>query len=101
MVGAKNECGQWGGPTRQGLCSRNASSPGKLQKIDRKQNRGKLEKIERKQNRMEEEYGIKVSQYTVETEEHIADDRENTQHGAHAETAKDGESCGVSDNVDK
>ena len=25
---------------------------------------------------MEEEYGIKVSQYTVEAEEHIADDRE-------------------------
>ena len=76
-------------------------SPDKLEKIDRKQNRGKFEKIDRKQNRMEEEYGIKVSQYTVEAEEHIANDRENTQrhNGAHAEAGKDGESCGVSDNI--
>ena len=52
---------------------------------------------------MEEEYGIKVSQYTVDAEEHIADDRENTQRhdSAHAEAAEDGESSGVSDNIDK
>ena len=77
-------------------------SPDKPKKIDRKQNRGKFEKIDRKQNRMEEEYGIKVSQYTVEAEEHIADDRENTQRhdGAHAEAGKDGKSCGVPDNID-
>jgi len=51
---------------------------------------------------MKEEYGIKVSQYTVEAEEHIANDRENTQrhNGAHAEAGKDGESCGVPDNID-
>ena len=52
---------------------------------------------------MKEEYGIKVSQHTVEAEEHIADDCENAQRhdGAHAEAAKDGESCGVSDNIDE
>ena len=51
---------------------------------------------------MEEEYGIKASHYTVEAEEHIADNRENAQRhdGAHAEAAEDGESCGVSDNID-
>ena len=71
-------------------------------KVVRPGSPGKLEKIDRKQNRMEEEYGIKVSRYTVEAEEHIADDRENTQRhdGAHAEAGKDGKSCGVSDNID-
>ena len=98
--------GDHGRPVVMHDANRNVGRPGlspdKLEKIYRKQHRGKLEKVDRKQNRMEEEYGIKVSQYTVEAEEHIADDRENTQRhdGAHAEAGKDGKSCGVSDNID-
>src|SRR5260370_14290726 len=90
------------GRDANGKVVRPGLSPGKLEKIDRKQNRAKLEKIDRKQNRMEEADGTTVSQYTVEAEEHIADSRENTQRhdGAHAEAAKDGESCGVSDHID-
>jgi len=63
---------------------------------------GKLEKIDRKQNRMEEEHGIEVSQYSIEAEQHIADHRKDAQrhNGAHAEAGKDRQRCRVSDNID-
>jgi hypothetical protein len=63
---------------------------------------GKLGKIDWKQNGVEEEYRIKVSQYTVQGEQHIAHDREDTQRhdGAHGEAAENRESCRVSDDID-